>query len=64
MENIIIIALLSTVLVISACALIASVISIVLSRKGGKVSVDTEPLKNTLDFKIEQVEKSDERKQR
>lgn len=60
MENIIIIALLSAVLVISACALIASVLSMVLLRRGGKVSVDTEPLKNTLDFKIEQVEKSNE----
>lgn len=60
MQNIITILMLSAVLLFSVCSLIASVLSVVLSRRGAKVSVDTEPLKNVLDLKIEQVEKSNE----
>ncbi|MBQ4108783.1 MAG: DNA recombination protein RmuC [Clostridia bacterium] len=62
MYNIIIIALLSLVLVISACALIASVLGIILARKNSSnpSKTDTGSLKNVLDLKIEQVEKSNE----
>ncbi|MBO5380040.1 MAG: DNA recombination protein RmuC [Clostridia bacterium] len=62
MYNIIIIALLSLVLVISACALVASVLGIILARKSSSnpSKTDTGSLKNVLDLKIEQVEKSNE----
>ena len=62
MYNIIIIALLSLVLVSSACALVASVLGIILARKSSSnpSKTDTGSLKNVLDLKIEQVEKSNE----
>ena len=62
MYNIIIIALLSLVLVISACALVASVLGIIFARKSSSnpSKTDTGSLKNVLDLKIEQVEKSNE----
>ena len=58
--DIITVALLCLVLLVSLCSLIASALAVVLSRKKTEAKIDTGSLKSVLDSKIEQVEKSNE----
>lgn len=58
--DIITVALLCLVLLVSLCSLIASALTVVLSRKKTEAKIDTGSLKSVLDSKIEQVEKSNE----